>query len=169
MKTLTAVLGLLLSAPILAVEAPKIVAGDYLLVYARIVNCGPELQAIEAGHVDEKGVVTLFGDVSLVAEGRAVYAVRNELVDVMEDKTGHRSQSLELIYISGRDKKAVAMRLMQFWAEVEHGCSRIVLPPMDLDPAPGDLDPNWAKEFERLVHSPHNKSLNSDTGDAGAG
>jgi hypothetical protein len=111
---------------------------------------------------------TLFGDVSLVAEGRAVYAVRNELVDVMEDKTGHRSQTLELIYISGRDKKAVAMRLMQFWAEVEHGCSQIVLPPMDLDPAPGDLDPNWAKEFERLVHSPHNKSLNSDTGDAGA-
>jgi hypothetical protein len=61
MKTLTAVLGLLLSAPILAVQAPKIVAGDYLLVYARIVNCGPELQAIEAGHVDERGIVTLLG------------------------------------------------------------------------------------------------------------
>jgi hypothetical protein len=110
------------------VEAPKIVAGDYLLVYARIVDCGSGLQAIEAGHVDEEGVVIFFGNVALVARNRAVYAVRNELVDVTEDKTGHRSESLELIYVSGRDKEAVTRRLMKSWTELKHTCSRIVLP-----------------------------------------
>ena len=162
MKTAIALFGILLSQPLLALDAPKIVGGDYLLVYATIVDCGSEMQAIEAGQVDEDGVLTLFGDVSLMAKNRPVYDVRNELVDVMEKRTGHRSQTLELVHVPGSDQETVAKRLVMFSMEVEHRCPRIVLPP-------GDLDPNWARRFERFVHSPHNKTLNTDAGDAGAG
>ena len=162
MKPGAAVFGFLVSLPLLAAEGPRIAVGDYLLVYARVTDCGPERQAIEAELVDEEGVVTLFGDVALVAEDRAVNEVRDELVDRMEDRTGHRSESLELVHIPASDAKAVATRLVQFAGEVKRRCPRIVLPP-------GDLDPNWVKEFERLVQAPHNKSSNQDAPCVGAG
>lgn len=155
MRTAIALLGILLSQPLPAVEAPRIDTGDYLFAYARVVDCGPELQGIDFGKVDEDGVVTLFGDVSVIARGRPVYRVRNELVDLLEKQTGHRSQTLELVHVSGGDKESVAKRLVFFSAEMQHRCPPLVLPPTN-------PDSKWIKEFERVVQSPHNKSLNPD-------
>ena len=160
MRRAIAIFGLMLFQPLLAVEAPQIDSGDYLFVYARIVDCGPELQAIDFGQVDVDGVVTLFRDVSVIAKGRPVHKVRNELVDVLERRTGHRSQSLDLVHVSGGDEEAVAKRLVSFAIKGQQRCAPIVLPP-------GDLDPNWAEKFERIVHSAQNKRSRRDTSGAG--
>jgi hypothetical protein len=154
MKTAIAILGLLLSSSLLAVEAPKIAVGDYLLMYAQIIDCGAQPMAIEAAYVKEGGTITLFGDVSLLAEGKPVHQVRDELVDEMERRTGHRSKTLEFVHVSGTDKEAVARRLLRFSAEVEQRCARRTMPPMD-------LDEDWLKLFERLVHSEHGSLFDS--------
>jgi hypothetical protein len=101
------------------------------------------LQAIEAAQVNEDGVLTLFG-ASLVAKDKPVHQVRNELVEEMEKRTGHRSKTLELVYVPGNDKEAVAKRLVLFSAEVKHRCSRRAFPPYD-------LDEDWVETFERLA------------------
>jgi hypothetical protein len=152
MKTVIALVGLLASQQLLAVEAPKVVTGDFRFVYARVVNCGPELQAIDYAEVDENGIATFFGDVSLAANGKAVFRIRNELVDELEKRTGHRSKTLELIHVPGSDEQAVAWRLLKFSMEAK-ACSPMVLPPTD----PNWLDPDWRETFERLVLSPHNR------------
>lgn len=126
------------------------------------MDCGPELQAIDFGQVDEDGVVTFFGEVSVIARNRAVYRVRKELVDVLEKQTGHRSQTLELVHVSGSDKESVAKRLVFFSAEMGHRCAPIVVPPTN-------LDPNWAEEYERVVQTPHNNTSNADAHCLGAG
>lgn len=155
MRTAIVLLVVLLSQPLPAVEAPKIDTDDYLFAYARVVDCGLELQAIDFGRVDEEGVVTLFGDVSVIARDRPVYRVRDDFVDVLEKQTGHRSQTLELVHVSGSDKESVARRLVYFSAKMNQRCAPIVLPPTN-------LDPNWAEEFERVVQAPHNKTSNTN-------
>lgn len=146
MKTAIALLGLL-TAPILwAAEVPGIAPGDYLLVYAQIIECGSDPQAIEAAQVNGDGVLTLFGDASLVAAGKSVRQVRDELLDEMERRTGHRAKTLELVYVPGSDKEAAAKRLVRFSAEVERSCSRRVLPP-------SDIDENRVEAFGKLVSS----------------
>lgn len=154
-KTALAIFGILLFQPLLALEAPKIVEGDYLLVYARLVDCGSGLQAIEAGQVDEDGDLTLFGDVSLKASERPLIDVRNELVNVMERRTGHRSATLKLVHVPGSDKEIVANRLVMFSMELKLPCPPTGLPPTD-------ADPNWVKRFKSFVYSPHNQLFKAD-------
>ena len=162
MRTAIALLGLMLFQPLPAVEAPKIDSGDYLFVYARVVDCGPELRAIDYGHVGDDGAVTLFGDVSVIAKDRPVHEVRKELVDLLEKRTGHRSQTLELVHVRSGDEETVAKRLVFFSIEMQQPCAPIVLPP-------GDSDPNWAERFERIVDSAHRRSLNANAYCMGAG
>ena len=170
MRTAAALLGLFLFQMLPATEAPLIDAGDYLFVYARIVDCGPELQAIDFGQVDAEGVVVLFEDISIVAKGRPVHRVRNELVDELEKRTGHRSRTLELAHVPGSDEEYLAKRLVFFTFEMKQGCAPIVLPPEDLHPLPpGELDPRWNWEFKRIVHASHHQSVSAHAPGAGAG
>ena len=102
---------LFLHLPALAVQAPTIAKGDYLFIAAAIVNCGPDVHTVEYGEVDAKGEVSLFRNISLAVEGKAVHDVVTELVDALEKQTGHRSKTIEIIRVSSSNEEEIARRL----------------------------------------------------------
>ena len=114
-----------LHMPVVAVQAPTIAVGDYLFVRAIIVDCGPTVRTVAYGDVNEKGEVTLFENISLAVEGKAIQHVVAELVDALEKRTGYRSKTLEIVRVPSSDQESIARRLWLFATINKSKCPKI--------------------------------------------
>ncbi len=132
-------------------NADSFTTGDYLFVKAQIVGCGSQVRFVEVGQVMDSGQVTLFKDIVLETEGKTTPEIATQLIDSLEQRTGHRSKTIEITRVSVEDPKTATYLMMRIHSERSHKC--------ELKLPPGEL-PDWLGEFQMAHMSSHNKSFN---------
>ena len=128
----------------------RFISGDYLFVKAQVIGCGSQLRFVETGQVTDSGQVTLFNDIQLEVDGKTTSEVATQLVDALEQRTGHRSKTIKIIRVPVEDSKKAASWMMRVHAERSQNC--------ELKNHPQDF-PDWLGEFQIAHASPHNKSF----------
>jgi len=160
MKNLVVIFGLLFSGQLMAdYVLPRIDEGDYFLVYALIVgmDCTYEFQPIEPGKVDENGNITLFGDVTVLAKDRPVHEVREEILELTKQQTGHSSKNIAVRYLAVDNDESFAKLLVRFVSKLKPPCFRTLPPPGNFEP-----NPNREVSFGKLANLSYNKSFKRD-------
>jgi len=125
--------------------------GDYLFVKAQIIGCGSQIRFVEVGQVTDSGQVTLFEDIVLETEGKTTPEIVSQLIDSLEQRTGHRSKTIKITRVSAEDPKTATNLMMLIHSERSHKCE-LELPPAEF--------PDWLGEFQIAHMSSHNKSFN---------
>jgi len=124
--------------------------GDYMFIKAQVIGCDSKLRFVEVGQVSDTGQVTLFDDIQLETSGKTKSEITVQLVDLLEQRTGHRSKTVEVRRVSSDDSKTAAQLMMMVHSERSRGCAE--------KPAPDDR--LRLKEWFRIANGPsHNKSF----------
>jgi hypothetical protein len=144
---------ILLTLPIVQLataDSDGFTAGDYLFVKAQIIGCDSKLRYVEVGQVSDTGQVTLFDDIQIETSGRTKSEIVVHLVDLLEERTGHRSKTIEVMRVSSEDSKTAAQLMMIIHSERSQGCEE--------KPTPDDR--LKLKEWFRIAYGPsHNKAF----------
>ena len=149
MKKLIIVLTILPVLLLAASKSDSFTNGDYLFVKAQLIGCGSQVRFVEVGQVTESGQVTLFNDIQLKVEGRTPSEITAELVDILEQRTGHKSKTIKIMRVPAEDPKKAAILMMLIHSERSRNCE----PPNQNDV------PDWLGEFQIAHRSSHNKTL----------
>jgi len=102
------------------------------------------MRFVEVGQVMDSGQVTLFKDIVLEVEGKTTAEIVTELLDSLEQRTGHRSKTVEITRVPAEDPKTATYFMMMIHSERSHKCE-LKSPPSD---------------FQIAHMSSHNKSFN---------
>lgn len=136
------ILPILISMPGVAFPAPLVSSGDYLFIRGAVVGCGADVRTVDYAEVDQHGEVVVLNKVSLSVADKPVHAIITALADALEERTGHRPGTLEIIWVPGSDQEQIARRLMLIAKTGNKSCSRPLLEPMD--PASSEAVPRIA-------------------------
>jgi hypothetical protein len=140
---------LLFVQPVLA-DADIFSTGDYVFVKAQIIGCDSKLRFVEVGQILDTGQVTLFDDIQLETSGKTTSEITVQLVGLLEQRTGHRSKTIEIMRVSSEDSKTAAQLMMIIHSERSRGCTE--------KPTPDDR--LKLKEWLRIAYElSHNKAF----------
>lgn len=95
---------------------------DYLFVKAQIIGCGPQKRFVEVGQVLDTGKVTLFENIVIETEGKTTSEIKDQLVGFLEERTGHRSKTIEIMRVRAEDTETSTVLMMQIYNERSRGC-----------------------------------------------
>ena len=137
-----------------AAAEPTITSGDHLFVTGLLKDCGPEMRIFEHGEVNEAGKVTFFEDISLVARGKPVHVVANELADVLEQRTGYRSKTIGIVKIPSSHHRLI-MTYVTRW--LQHRNTYYRCPRRPFIP---DESPMWKADYRLAQNESRNNTFN---------
>ena len=141
-------------------EPDPISPGDWLFIQARVIGCGGSIRDVEVGKVEESGKVTFFSEVSLQAVDQPLQAIAQQVTDAVEELSGHRPTTIRVIKVPRDDPGLATLKMMELYRLKDRGCKNRI-PPTEI--------PDWLYDLQFIASTSHNKSLNSDASDAGAG
>jgi hypothetical protein len=145
-RTLIAVL--LLNLPVAVADSDVFTFGDFLFVRAQVIGCSPHLRLVEYGQVTESGEMTLFGDISLNVKGKVTDEIAAQLVDGLEQKTGHRSKTIQIVRIPEANVKKRTWWLMSLYQDRK--CQL---------PKPYGDYPDWQFNYRLALNTSHIKAV----------
>jgi len=146
------------SVQISVAYSDRISVGDLLFVLAQVKGCGQKIRLVETAEVSESGDVTFFDGITLKAEDKTPEEVTGEFVALWEEKTGQQSKTIQITRET--DLRSATVKMMMLYEERKRGCKTF----------PDNFDSPNLRDYIHLAEAAaHNKSSNTDTGDAGAG
>jgi len=105
-----------------AADTETISAGDYLIISAQVIDCGPEIRTIDAGQVTDAGTIKALADIELEAEGKTTGELTTELVAAWNARTGQQSKTIEIKMIPKAYPEPAARIMMSLYHEQRRGC-----------------------------------------------
>lgn len=94
--------------------------GDYLFLFAQIVDCGTDSHVVDYAKVSLNGQATFMNGVTLTVTGKGKKKIAEKLAVEIAKKSGHKPDSLYVKTVPGANVSQVAMMLLQL--SLRHSC-----------------------------------------------
>lgn len=97
----------------------EIKPGDYLMLFARIVDCGPLHHLVDFAEVLENGEATFSNDLVIAATSMAPETIADTIADAVAAETGQRPESFVVQVLPGYDKRGIVVALRRLVRPIE--------------------------------------------------